>query len=201
MASLTGQKRSLKSVMCSAPKKRKIFAEQNIVFGIDTKDSSRKIGRDMDEVTRQLSAEDVIPTRCVLLYDLAAVLEHCDVIALCAPTALPLSVNYFRGSHGKAWLKFEDRATALRVVAALNGSEVEGRTLRAGLIEYTPRFVDIKNAHCTFQTAENEAFPKKNKNQEKKKDAIAELKRKKNQKKNQKKGRTRKNRGRKKRNA
>eukprot|EP00484_Ammonia_sp_Unknown_P005057 CAMPEP_0197075122 /NCGR_PEP_ID=MMETSP1384-20130603/211451_1 /TAXON_ID=29189 /ORGANISM="Ammonia sp." /LENGTH=229 /DNA_ID=CAMNT_0042513965 /DNA_START=796 /DNA_END=1485 /DNA_ORIENTATION=- len=147
----------------SFPKKRKIYVEQNFVYGIDTNEDLEAIGKEMDVLTKELSSDDEIKSKFVLLYNIDPVMEHCDIIDLCKDIAFPVDVNYRRGEIGKAWLEFETHQIALKIVQKLNHFECEERTLRAGLIEVIPIYVDVKKTLANYNVARTYAYPQVNK--------------------------------------
>ena len=77
-------------------------------------------------------------------------MEHCDIVHLCSRFAFPVSVNYFPGSYGRAWLKFEDQSSALRVMNALRHQKVWGNQLAVGLVEKQTKFVGVDRVYLEY---------------------------------------------------
>ena len=139
----------------SPVKKRKIFVENNIIVGLDSSRDAEFIAKDVNNLTIALSSKCAILSKFVLIYDIDPVIEHCDIIDLCKDVSFPIAVNYFRGSSGRAWLKFENHEIAMKIVNKLNGFELEDRKLIVGLIENTPKYVDTKEAMREFNIINN----------------------------------------------
>eukprot|EP00485_Elphidium_margaritaceum_P013090 CAMPEP_0202694510 /NCGR_PEP_ID=MMETSP1385-20130828/8359_1 /ASSEMBLY_ACC=CAM_ASM_000861 /TAXON_ID=933848 /ORGANISM="Elphidium margaritaceum" /LENGTH=285 /DNA_ID=CAMNT_0049350373 /DNA_START=14 /DNA_END=871 /DNA_ORIENTATION=- len=101
-------------------------------------------------------------TTLVLVYNIDSTAEHCDIIDLCREhAALPLAVNYYRGTRGKCWLRFQSHQIALEIVKKLNRHTFEGQQLLVGLVENVPRTKDVKKALAQYNTAKTLAFPVK----------------------------------------
>eukprot|EP01083_Nonionella_stella_P007438 21506_1 len=174
---VTGQKRSIEELEVSsdtdhadelpATKRRKIYIENNIILGIDTNDEMDKIANDVNRLTKTLSSDSVVKSNFVVIYNIDPVIEHCDIIDLCKEIAFPIALNYFRGTFGKAWLKFENHRIALNIVNKLNDSELEDKKLIVGLIENTPKYVDIKGSYVIYKRSKQNAYPQRTTNRRK----------------------------------
>eukprot|EP01084_Bolivina_argentea_P308971 534381_1 len=176
-SALTGKKRSITESQIddsnidssdTSTKRRKIFIENNIIIGINTI-KTENVSNAINELTKELSSENVIKSNYVLICNIDAVIEHCDIIDLCKDISFPIALNYFRGTFGKAWLKFETHQIALKIVNKLNEFELENRKLMVGLINNTPKYIDIKQALTNYNLAKGKVDQGKNNRKRKRK--------------------------------
>merc|ERR1712228_200454 len=142
-------------------KKRKMFVENNIIIGLDSSRDNESIAKDVNDLTIALSSNSAIKSKFVLIYNIDPVIEHCDIIDLCKDVSFPIAVNYFRGSSGRAWLKFQHHQTAMNIVKKLNNFELEDRKLIVGLIENTPKYVDTQQAMKDYNIINNKVNGKR----------------------------------------